>query len=73
MAFPATDDENHYFLYVIPRVIVLHGYGDRCLDKNIPTLCQVDDRRGLESYFSCNPANINMDRTIETFENGLGT
>jgi hypothetical protein len=28
--------ENHYFLYVIPRVIVLHGYGDPLLDKNMP-------------------------------------
>ena len=27
---------------------------------------------GLESYFSCNPANIDMDRTVEMFENGLG-
>jgi radical SAM protein with 4Fe4S-binding SPASM domain len=28
--------------------------------------------KGLESYFSCNPANINMNRTIETFSSGLG-
>jgi hypothetical protein len=28
--------------------------------------------RGLESYISCNPANINMERTIETFENSQG-
>ena len=27
---------------------------------------------GLESYFSCNPANIDMDRTEEMFKNGLG-
>ena len=64
--------ENHYFLYVIPRVIVLHGYGDPLLDKNIPQYVKWMTERGLESYFSCNPANINMDRTIETFENGLG-
>lgn len=64
--------ENHYFLYVIPRVIVLHGYGDPLLDKNMPQYVQWMTERGLESYFSCNPANINMARTIETFENGLG-
>jgi MoaA/NifB/PqqE/SkfB family radical SAM enzyme len=28
--------------------------------------------RNLPSYFSCNPANINMEKTIQTFENGLG-
>jgi MoaA/NifB/PqqE/SkfB family radical SAM enzyme len=64
--------ENHYFLYVIPRVIVLHGYGDPLLDKSMPQYVKWMTERGLESYFSCNPANINMDRTIETFENGLG-
>jgi len=64
--------ENHFFLYVIPRVIVLHGYGDPLLDKNMPQYVQWMSEKGLESYFSCNPANINMERTIETFENGLG-
>lgn len=64
--------ENHYFLYVIPRVIVLHGYGDPLLDKNMPQYVKWMTERNLESYFSCNPANINMERTIETFENGLG-
>jgi MoaA/NifB/PqqE/SkfB family radical SAM enzyme len=70
---PKTDmSENHYFLYVIPRVIVLHGYGDPLLDKSMPQYVKWMTERGLESYFSCNPANINMERTIETFENGLG-
>jgi MoaA/NifB/PqqE/SkfB family radical SAM enzyme len=64
--------ENHYFLYVIPKVIVLHGYGDPLLDKNIPDYVTSMSKLGLESYFSCNPANINMERTIETFKNGLG-
>jgi len=64
--------ENHFFLYVIPRVIVLHGYGDPLLDVNIPQYVKWMSEKGLESYFSCNPANINMDRTLETFDNGLG-
>ena len=28
--------ENHFFLHVIPKVIVLHGYGDPLLDKKFP-------------------------------------
>ncbi len=63
--------ENHFFLHVIPRVIVLHGYGDPLLDKNIPDYVDLMTKQGLMSYFSCNPANINMERTIETFQNGL--
>ncbi len=68
---PDEMNENHYFLYVIPKVIVLHGYGDPLLDKNIPSYVEIMTRQGLMSYFSCNPANINMERTVETFENGL--
>jgi len=64
-------NENHFFLYVIPKVIVLHGYGDPLLDKNIPDYVALMTKKGLLSYFSCNPANINMERTIQTFENGL--
>ena len=65
---PDDMSENHFFLYVIPRVIVLHGYGDPLLDKNIPGYVESMTKYGLQSYFSCNPANINMERTVETFE-----
>jgi radical SAM protein with 4Fe4S-binding SPASM domain len=41
------------------------------LDKNIPDYVASMTKKGLHSYFSCNPANINMERTIRTFENGL--
>jgi MoaA/NifB/PqqE/SkfB family radical SAM enzyme len=64
--------ENHFFLYVIPKVVVLHGYGDPLLDPHMPEIVRMMTERGLTSYFSCNPANINMERTIKTFENGLG-
>jgi len=68
--YPKDDmSENHYFLYVIPRVIVLHGYVIHCWIR----ICRIMSNPWLlrsESYFSCNPANINMERTIETFENG---
>lgn len=63
--------ENHFFLYIIPKVVVLHGYGDPLLDKNIPAEVGFMRERGLPCYFSCNPANINVERTIETFEKGL--
>jgi len=68
---PNEINENHFFLYVIPKVIVLHGYGDPLLDRNIPDYVEMMTRQGLLSYFSCNPANISMERTVEAFENGL--
>ena len=69
---PAFDmSENHFFLYVIPRVIQLHGYGDPLLDKDMATRIRMLTGRGFYSYFSCNPANIDIDRTADMFEEGL--
>ena len=63
--------ENHFFLYVIPKVIQLHGYGDPLLDKNIGKVVKVLSEYGFESYFSCTPANINVERTEEMMGYGL--
>lgn len=63
--------ENHFFLYIIPKVIQLHGYGDPLLDKNMPTYVKILKERGFQSYFSCNPSNIDFERTKIMFENGL--
>lgn len=69
--FPHDMSENHFFLYIIPKVIQLHGYGDPLLDKNMDHFVKILSENGLFSYFSCNPANINIDRTLSMFENGL--
>lgn len=63
--------ENHFFLYIIPKVIQLHGYGDPLLDKNMAEYVQLLHERGFFSYFSCNPANINISMTEKMFENHL--
>ena len=63
--------ENHFFLYVIPKVLVLHGYGDPLLDKLMPERVRLLSKKNIDSYFSCNPANINIDMTEELFKNGL--
>ncbi|MBU0535637.1 MAG: radical SAM protein [Nanoarchaeota archaeon] len=63
--------ENHFFLYIIPKVIQLHGYGDPLLDPNMGEFVRILTQKGFSSYFSCNPANINIKKTIEMFESGL--
>ncbi len=68
---PSDMSENHFFLYIIPKVIQLHGYGDPLLDKNMGKCVKLLADKGFHSYFSCNPANIDIDRTIEMFGNGL--
>lgn len=68
---PSDMSENHFFLYIIPKVIQLHGYGDPLLDKSMGKCVKLLADKGFHSYFSCNPANIDIDRTIEMFGNGL--
>ena len=63
--------ENHFFLYVISKVIQLHGYGDPLLDKNMYEYIKILHDRGFYSYFSCNPANINLDLTYKMLDAGL--
>jgi radical SAM protein with 4Fe4S-binding SPASM domain len=63
--------ENHFFLYIIPKVIQLHGYGDPLLDKNMAEYVQLLNERGFSSYFSCNPANIDLARTKTMLDAGL--
>lgn len=63
--------ENHFFLYVISKVIQLHGYGDPLLDKHMFEYVEELHKRGFYSYFSCNPANINLNLTYKMLEAGL--
>ncbi len=63
--------ENHFFLYIISKVIQLHGYGDPLLDKNMHEYIKILSDRGFCSYFSCNPTNINLELTYKMLNAGL--
>ena len=43
-----------------------------CLIRTFLIMLRWMTKKGLISYFSCNPANIDLERTKETFANGLG-
>ena len=63
--------EDHFFLYIIPKVIQLHGYGDPLLDKHMDEYVKILREKGFGSYFSCNPANIDIAKTVKMMDNGL--
>jgi len=63
--------ENHFYLYIIPKVLQLHGYGDPLLDNNMPLVVRMLTEMGFYTYFSCNPANINAEKMIDIFKSGL--
>ncbi|MBU1349344.1 SPASM domain-containing protein [Patescibacteria group bacterium] len=69
---PDAVSENHFFLYIIPKVLVLHGYGDPLLDRQMGSRVSLLSELGIPTYFSCNPANISLDRVEEMFKAGLG-
>jgi len=68
---PHEMSENHFFLYIIPKIIQLHGYGDPLLDKKMADRVKILREKGFLTYFSCNPANIDINKNLEMFENGL--
>ena len=68
---PHEMSENHFFLYIIPKIIQLHGYGDPLLDKRMADRVKILGEKGFLTYFSCNPANIDINKNLEMFENGL--
>lgn len=63
--------ENHFFLYVIAKVIQLHGYGDPLLDRHMEDYIRILTENGFPTYFSCNPANINLEATYCMMKAGL--
>lgn len=68
---PNEMSENHFFLYIIPKIIQLHGYGDPLLDKRMAKRVKILSEKGFATYFSCNPANIDINKNLEMFGNGL--
>jgi MoaA/NifB/PqqE/SkfB family radical SAM enzyme len=63
--------ENHFYLHVIPRVVQLHGYGAPLLDKHMAERVGYLSAKRLPSYFSCNPANIDVRRFHQIMAAGL--
>ena len=63
--------ENHFFLYIIPKVLTLHGYGEPLLDKQIVDRVHYCTTKKIPSYFSCNPWNIAIPLGERLFSAGL--
>lgn len=63
--------ENHFFLYIISKVIQLHGYGDPLLDVHMDEYVKILHDKGFYSYFSCNPSNINLESTYKMLDAGV--
>ena len=63
--------EDAFYFYVVSRCVILHGFGEPLVDKNIAERVQACTDRGLPTYFSCVPANINLKKIRKVLEAGL--
>ena len=64
-------NENAFYFHVVSRCVILHGYGEPLLDKNIIERIKVCSERGIPTYFSCVPANLTLERAREVMDAGL--
>jgi len=63
--------ENNFFLYVIAKSVILHGYGEPAVDALMSQRIEKLTEAGLKTYFSCNPSLINVNKTIKNMQAGL--
>jgi len=68
---PNEMNENHFFFYIVPKVVTLHGFGEPLRDRFIVKRIALLDERNIPSYFSSNPYNITLKRGRNLMKAGL--
>ncbi len=63
--------ENAFYFYIVSKCVILHGYGEPLIDKNIVEHVQSCTNRNIPTYFSCVPANISVERAGKVMSAGL--
>ena len=69
---PEDPDQNSFYFFVSSSHVTLHGYGEPLLDPSIEKRVQLCTDRGISTYFSCVPANIDVPRVTALMRAGLG-
>lgn len=64
--------ENNFYFDIVARAVTLHGFGEPVLDPNLPGRVAALTARGVPTYFSCNPCNINLEMFAELLTAGTG-
>jgi radical SAM protein with 4Fe4S-binding SPASM domain len=64
-------NEDAFYFYIVSRCVILHGFGEPLIDKNIADRVQACTDRGIPTYFSCVPANINLKKITNVLKAGL--
>jgi len=64
--------ENSFYFHVVAKHMILHGYGEPMVDKNIFDRVQACTDQGIPTYFSCVPANMTVEKAERLMIAGLG-
>ncbi len=63
--------ENGFYFSVVSRCLILHGFGEPFLDKNLLKRIKACKDRGIPTYFSCTPATMTVEKAVAAMEAGL--
>ena len=66
------ESENGFYFSVVSRHLVLHGFGEPFLDKNLLKRIELCTKKGIPTYFSCTPATMTLEKAEKAMKAGLG-
>lgn len=66
-------DENAFYFFTVSKSLTLHGFGEPLLDPYITERVALCAELNIPTYFSCVPANINVEKITSMMKAGLGT
>ncbi|MDP3791586.1 MAG: SPASM domain-containing protein [Candidatus Omnitrophota bacterium] len=69
---PSDKSENAFYFYTVSKSLILHGYGEPPLDPYLVERIALCSKYNIPTYFSCVPANIDVDKFIKMMEAGVG-
>lgn len=63
--------ENPFYFFISSKVVTMHGFGEPLFDPLLKERIEILSKKGIPTYFSCNPSNINLKKIDSLFFAGL--
>ncbi len=60
-----------FYYYISSQAVTMHGFGEPLLDPFLKDRVEILANRGIPTYLSCNPSNINTKKIESLFQAGL--
>ncbi len=63
--------ENPFYFFISSKAVTMHGFGEPLFDPLLKERIENFSAKGMLTYFSCNPSNINLKKIEGLFKAGL--